>query len=138
MNPAHHIQSYRFWDVVTQWGLETLRHEHVVARVLAKAVVVDGLRVQSVDPQWESPGTFELRGHPMVGYVAQAGQLPIFIRSAALRHLQDIVSSAAVPNPQMLWEEFVTKQDLGAWLRASGIQPPSFWFETDYFSNFPK
>jgi hypothetical protein len=39
---SQHVESYRFWEVVTQWAQERLQHEHVVARVLAKAVVRDG------------------------------------------------------------------------------------------------
>ena len=51
MNLGHHVESYRFWDIVTQWARETLQHEIVVARALAKGVVRDGLRAQSVDPK---------------------------------------------------------------------------------------
>ena len=35
-------ESYRFWDIVTQWAAEKLQHEQVVARVLAKGVIRDG------------------------------------------------------------------------------------------------
>ena len=128
MNLGHHVESYRFWDIVTLWAMETLQHEHVVARALAKGVVRDGLRAQSVDPQWKSSGTFELRGLPYVGYVAKDGQIPIFIRSSALKHLHDVVENAATPDAQVLYEEFVTKQDFRAWLDQAGIAAPSFWF----------
>ena len=128
MNLGHHVESYRFWDIVTQWARETLQHEHLVARALAKGVVRDGLRVQSVDPKWTNKGTFELRGLPLVGYVAKDGLLPIFIRSSALQHLRDIVDNAATPDAQILFEEFVTKQDFHAWLTQVGIHPPSFWY----------
>ena len=37
MDIKHHVESYRFWDVVTQWARETLQHELVMARALAKA-----------------------------------------------------------------------------------------------------
>ena len=129
MNLAHHVESYRFWDIVTQWGRESLQHEIVIARALAKAVVRDGLRAQSVDPRWANKGTFELRGLPLVGYVAKDGQLPIFIRSSALKHLRDVEEKAVVPDAQMLFEEFITKQDFRAWLDQVGINPPSFWFD---------
>ena len=129
MNLAHHVESYRFWDIVTLWARETLQHEIVIARALAKAVVRDGLRAQSVDPRWANKGTFELRGLPLVGYVAKDGQLPIFIRSSALNHLRDVVEKAAVPDTRMLFEEFVTQQDFRAWLDQAGIDPPSFWFD---------
>jgi hypothetical protein len=131
MNLGHHVESYRFRDIVTQWARETLQHEHehIVARVLAKGVVRDGLRAQSVDSKWTNKGTFELRGLPFVGYVAKDGNLPIFIRSSALNHLREIVENAATPDAQILFEEFVTKQDFLAWLTQAGVNPPSFWFQ---------
>jgi hypothetical protein len=129
MNLGHHVDSYRFWDIVTQWARETLQHEHVVARAMAKGVVCDGLRVQSVDSKWANKGTFELRGLPFVGYVAKDGKLPIFIRSSALKHLRDIVEKAATPDPQLVFDEFVTKHDFLTWLTQIGVNPPSFWFE---------
>jgi hypothetical protein len=81
MNLGHHVESYRFWDIVTQWASESMQHEQIVARALAKGVVRDGLRLQSIDPKWVNKGTFELLGPPYVGYVAQDGNIPIFIRS---------------------------------------------------------
>ena len=48
---SQQVESYRFWEVVTQWAEEKLQHPNVVARVLAKGVLRDGLRVQSVDPK---------------------------------------------------------------------------------------
>ena len=125
---SQHVESYRFWDVVGQWANERLEHEHVIARALARGVVRDGLRLQSVDPRWTNPGTFELRGAPLVGYVAREGGLPIFIRSSALAHLRQIVETAATPNPQALAEEFVTKQDFLAWLAQAKLPVPSFWY----------
>jgi hypothetical protein len=130
MDLGHQVESYRFWDVVTQWARETLQHDHIVARALAKGVVRDGLRVQSVDPKWTNKGTFELRGLPYVGYVAKDGCLPVFIRASALNHLVDVVEHAAIPDAQTLFEECLTKQDFAAWLKQVGINPPLFWFET--------
>jgi hypothetical protein len=127
---SQHVESYRFWDVVTQWAQEQLQHEQVVARVLARGVIRDGLRVQSVDPRWTNPGTFELRG-PIVGFVAKEGVLPIFIRSSALNHLSAVVEQAVIPNPNLLFEEFMTKQDFEAWLKQSRIALPSFWFASE-------
>lgn len=126
---SRHVDSYRFWEVVAQWARERLQHEHVVARVLAKGVVRDGLRVQSVDPRWLNVGSFELRGAPLVGYVAREGDLPVFLRAGALGHLRDMVERAAVPDPALLADEFMTKQDFHAWLIRSHILPPSFWFD---------
>ena len=137
MHLGHHVDSYRFWDVVTLWARETLQHEHVVARALAKGVVRDGLRVQSVDPRWTNKGTFELRGLPLVGYVARDGQLPIFIRSSALTHLRDITDSAATPDAQTVFEEFVSKQDFLTWLLHTGLKPPAFWFSAVDYQRTP-
>lgn len=128
MNLSQHVESYRFWDIVSLWGRETLQHEVVVARVLAKGVLREGLRVQSVDPKWTKAGTFELHGAPFVGYVAQPGMLPIIIRSSALRHLREVVEKAAEPNADALFDEFVSKQDFRVWLLAQDIRLPSFWF----------
>lgn len=126
---SQQVESYRFWEVVAQWAEETVQHPNIVARVLAKGVLRDGLRVQSVDPKWSAPGTFELRGAPLVGYVAREGALPVFIRASALAHFRGIVERAATPDPQALFEEFVTKQDFLAWLGRAGMAPPAFWFE---------
>ena len=131
---SRHVESYRFWEVVAQWGRERLEHEHIVARVLAKGVVREGLRVQSVDPRWTNTGTFELRGAPLVGYVARQGDLPIFIRTTALAHLTSVVERAATPEPELLREEFIAKQDFHAWLIRSHLLPPSFWFDTPQFT----
>ena len=49
MDLGQYVESYRFWDVVVLWGRETLQHEYVAARAMARGVVRDGLRVQSVD-----------------------------------------------------------------------------------------
>jgi hypothetical protein len=125
---SQHVESYRFWEVVTQWAQERLEHEHVIARAMARGVVRDGLRVQSVDPRWTNQGTFELRGAPLVGYVAREGSLPIFIRSSALAHLRNIVEEAGAPSPQALGEEFVTKQDFLSWLAREKLPVPVFWF----------
>lgn len=132
MQLSQQVESYRFWEVVMQWAEEKVQHPNVVARVLAKGVLRDGLRVQSVDAKWSRPGTFELRGAPLVGYVARQGDLPIFIRAAALAHLREIVERAATPEPQVLFEEFVTKQDFLAWLARSELPPPAFWYEPEF------
>jgi hypothetical protein len=128
MDLGHHVESFRFWDVVAQWSRETLQHELIVARALAKGVIRDGLRLQSVDAAWAKPGTFELRGAPLVGFVARPGSLPVFIRASALRHLTDVVEKATTPEPLLLYEEFITRQDFRAWLAQTGLRAPSFWF----------
>ncbi|WP_374667892.1 hypothetical protein [Ramlibacter sp.] len=125
---THHVESFRFWDVVSLWARERLEHEHLVARALARGVVRDGLRLQSVDPRWLKPGTFELRGEPLVGYVAREGALPVILRATALAHLRSIVERGATPDPALLHEEFVTRQDFGAWLDRERLPVPAFWF----------
>lgn len=126
---SRHVESFRFWDVVAQWARERLEHENIVAQAIAKGVLREGLRVQSVDPRWLNLGTFELKGAPLVGYVAREGDLPIFLRASALTHLQAIVERAAVPQPELLADEFIAKQDFHAWVIRSHIRPPTFWFE---------
>lgn len=130
MTLSRHVESYRFWEVVTQWARERLEHEHIVAKVMAKGVLREGLRVQSVDPQWANVGAFDLRGTPLLGYVARPGDLPIFIRTTALAHLTSVVERAVAPEMEFLRDEFIGKQDFHAWLVRSHILPPSFWFET--------
>ena len=126
---SRHVESYRLWEVVAQWARERLEHETVIARVLAKGVLREGLRAQSVDARWLNVGSFELKGAPLGGYVARDGDLPIFLRASALAHLQAIVERATVPEPQLLADEFITKQDFYAWLIRSHIRPPTFWYE---------
>jgi hypothetical protein len=128
MELGQQVESYRFWDIVTQWGRETLQHEWIVARALAKGVLRDGLRMQSVDARWIDQGTFELRGEPLVGYIARKGGMPIFIRRTALKHLTDMVETAAEPDARLLHEEFVTRQDFHLWVKQQGLTPPAFWF----------
>jgi len=125
---SQHVDSYRFWEVVTQWAVERQEDAYLVARAMARGVVREGLRVQSVDSRWCKPGTFELRGAPLVGYVAIDGALPIFIRTSALAHLRSIVERAATPDPEALHEEFVTKQDFRAWLVMWDLPRPIFWY----------
>lgn len=128
MDVAHHVESYRFWDVVSLWGQETLKHELVIARALAKGVLRDGLRMQSVDPKWKGGSTFDLHNSSYVGYVAKEGSLPVVLRASALKHLFAIVEKAATPDPQVLHEEFVAKQDFRVWLESQDLFLPAFWF----------
>ena len=45
----HQIESYKFWDIVTLWAKEQLESEELVTRALAKGVIRDGLKLQSVN-----------------------------------------------------------------------------------------
>lgn len=125
------IESYRFWDVVSLWARERLVHEVVVARELAKGVLEDGLRVQSVDPEWTTRGTFDMAGNPYVGYVAKEGCLPIIIRASAMKHLTDIVEKGAEPNKDALFEEFILRTDFQAWLESTRSSPVEFWGQAE-------
>src|ERR1700730_623198 len=70
MPARHQVESYKFWDVVTLWAKEQLEAEEVIARALAKAVIRDGLRLQSTDIRWAKGAALELRGEPFVGFYA--------------------------------------------------------------------
>jgi hypothetical protein len=112
------VESYRFGDVVRLWARERLEHEIVVACALARAVVCDGLRLQSVDGRWlgndeagrrERP--VEFRGYPYVGYTARPeGPLSV-LRISALHHLLAIVERCEEPDLPGLFEEFILRED---------------------------
>ena len=51
MEPGQLVETYKFWEVAALWARERLENELVVARSLARGIVVDGLRFQSVDPR---------------------------------------------------------------------------------------
>lgn len=124
------VETYRFWDVVTLWGRERLEHEEIVARALARAFVVDGLRVHSLDPRW-TPGSdprVEFRGYPYVGYCAKPGDPPCIVRVEALQHLLAIVQRAEIPAREKLADEFIAREDFRHWAATTGLQLPAFWF----------
>jgi hypothetical protein len=126
MIPSQLVESYRFWDVVTLWARERLEHEIIVARALARGVVVDGLRVQSVDPKWFRANR-SLTGYPYVGYSAK-GDTPVLLRAEALEHLLCVARAAVEPSRELLADEFVAREDFLNWLTASGQSRPLFWF----------
>ncbi len=47
MNEGIYVESYKFWDVVSLWGRETLEHDVLVAKKLANGVIKQGLWMQS-------------------------------------------------------------------------------------------
>lgn len=67
MTARHHTESYKFWDVVALWAKEQLESEEVVARALAKAVIRDGLRLQSTDIRWVKARAMEFEGTTIRG-----------------------------------------------------------------------
>ena len=46
------VETYKFWEIVTQWAKERLEHEDVVARALSRAVICEGLPLNGVDKRW--------------------------------------------------------------------------------------
>jgi hypothetical protein len=122
------VETYKFWDVVSLWAREQLQHEQIVARALARGVVVDGLRFQSVDPRWVKADR-SLTGYPYVGYAARPDAQPVLLRAEALEHLLGVVRTAAEPLRDALTEEFVSRQDFRVWLEATKQALPSFWFD---------
>ncbi len=130
MTPSQMVESYKFWDVVTLWARERLEHEIVVARALARGVVIDGLRVQSVDPRWVKQDQ-SLSGYPYVGYVAAPGGIPVLLRAETLEHLLSVARSAAEPRAALLGSEFVMRSDFLHWLLATSQPLPEFWFSPE-------
>lgn len=126
---AQLIETYRFPDLVVLWGRERLEHDAIVASALARAVIRDGLRLQSASARWEnSPDkSIEFRGYPYVGYMAHPKAAMSVLRSSALAHLFAIVERGDQPNLDKLLEEFVSRDDFRSWLVGSGLPLPRFW-----------
>ncbi|MET0210592.1 MAG: hypothetical protein ABW220_16210 [Burkholderiaceae bacterium] len=127
MNPSQMVETYKFWDVASLWATERLENETVIARAMARGIITDGLRFQSVDPRWVKADR-SLTGRPYVGYAANPEKSPVLLRVEALEHLLAIVRQAATPTREGLAEEFVARDDFRNWLEATGQTPPSFWF----------
>ncbi len=127
------VESYKFWDVVTHWAKERLEHEETVARALARAVICDGLILNSVDKRWAIGGRekMELKGYPYVGYSPiSAGELMV-LRAEALTHLLSVVQKAESPSRQLLSEEFIVREGFKRWLVWADQPFPAFWFSKD-------
>jgi hypothetical protein len=130
MEVGHHVESYRFSEVVVLWARERLEHEIIIARRLATGFVKGGLRIQSRDPRWlsGSPGKVELLGYPLVGYSPVLGEAPVIIRDNALEHLLAVVNSGREPDLSLLHEEFILRAELLPWLKKNELTPPRFWY----------
>jgi hypothetical protein len=126
------VETYRFWDVVSLWARDRLEHEDIVARALAQAVILDGLKVQSVDPRWVKGNDdhIEFKGYPYVGFRAKPDAPMCLLRADALEHLLSIVRKADVPSREQLSEEFISREDFRAWVNEKNIALPHFWFGT--------
>ena len=127
MHPGQLVASYKFWDIAALWAAERLDNELVVARALARGVIVDGLRFHSVDANWVKPAR-SLTGFPYVGYAADATKPPVLLKAEVLEHLLAVVRQAAVPSRQILVDEFVLREDFYHWIKATRQMLPSFWF----------
>jgi hypothetical protein len=126
-NTIQLVECYKFWDIVTLYARERLEHDSIIARALARGVVVDGLRLQSVDARWLDAAR-SLTGYPLVGYSAK-GDAPVLLRAEALEHLLSVVRTAAEPQRDALDQEFVQRDDFGRWLKGIGQPLPAFWFD---------
>jgi hypothetical protein len=126
------VESYRFWDVATLWARERVEHENVVASALARGVICDGLRLQSVDDRWMKGNgrAVEFKGFPYVGYRADPKAPMCVVRASALDHLLGIVNRADVPSREKLSEEFILQKDFRGWLVRLNLRLPTFWFGT--------
>ncbi len=123
------VKTYRFRDVVVLWARERLEHEEIVARALARAVLCDGLRLQSIDGRWAQSGKpIEFRGYPYVGYTARPDAPISIIRASALAHLFAVVERGERPQFRRLHEEFIDQDDFRRWLLSAGMPLPRFWF----------
>lgn len=124
------IETYRFPDVVTLWARERLENEAIVVSALARAVICDGLRLQSIDERWaNSPGkAIEFLGYPYVGYTARPNGAMSILRASALDHLFAIVERGKEPVLKKLHEEFIERSDFHDWLLSAGLPLPRFWF----------
>jgi hypothetical protein len=127
LHPDQLVESYRFWDAVALWARERNESEAKVARVLARAVIVDGLRMHSVDTRWMQAER-AVTGYPYVGYAATGEGSPVRLRADALEHLLAVVRGAADPAREMLAEEFFLRNEFRTWLRSTDQALPAFWF----------
>jgi len=130
MDLRHMVESYKFWDVVTLWAKERLDHEDIVARALARGVIKDGLKCQSIDIRWVKDGkvNIEFRGYPYVGYCAESEGAMVILRAEALEHLLAIVQKGKTPLKKILKDEFIFKNDFRNWLEKTNQPLPNFWF----------
>jgi hypothetical protein len=126
------VDTYRFWDVVSLWARDRLEHEDIVARALAQAVILDGLKVQSIDPRWVKGNDdhLEFKGYPYVAFRAKPDAPMCLLRADALEHLLSIVRKADVPSREQLTEEFISREDFRIWVNGKDIALPHFWFGT--------
>ena len=124
------VETYKFWDVVTLWAQEQTDREEIIARAIAKAVICNGLPLNSVDKRWPKGerGKSDLRGYPYVGYRAIQGGPMVVLRVESLEHLLAVVRRAETPSREILAQEFILREDFARWLGEVEQPLPSFWF----------
>jgi hypothetical protein len=127
MNEGRYVESYKFWDVVSLWGRESLEHDVLVARKLANGVVKQGLRFQSKNPMWMDSRD-ELLSYPYVGYTVIESEGPIILKAATLAHLINVAEEKEDPSKIILTDEAVLKSDFKKWLVRTGQGFPKFWY----------
>lgn len=121
------VESFKVADIVRHWARERLVHEVIVGRELARGIIREGLRCNSVDPKWAEPTT-EFRGSPLVGFAARQEHPPVILRETALEHLLAVAREAVDPDLRLLGDEVVTRNDFRVWLVKTGRSLPRFWF----------
>ncbi len=131
MSLSQLVESYKFWDIATLWAKEKLEHEDIVASALARGIIRDGLKFQSIDTRWVKGKELEFRGEPFVGFVAKPGNSVAVLRADVLEHLLAIVRTAKKPSKKILKDEFILKDDFKNWLKETEQILPSFWFSED-------
>ena len=123
---SNNVESYKFWNVVTLWARERLEHEDIAASALARGIIRDGLKFQSIDTRWGDKKEIEFKGDPFVGFAAKPGNAVMVLRADVLEHLLAIVRAAKKPSRKILKNEFVLKADFKEWIEDSGQTLPSF------------
>lgn len=121
------VESLKFGDIVRLWGRERLVHEVIVGRELAKGVLREGLRLQSVNPRWFGIHK-TIHGGPIIGFSVRPGAPPVLINQRTLNHLRKVIETQCDPDDRYLSDEFVSRKDFQTWLITTGRAMPIFWF----------
>lgn len=124
------VETFKFWDVVSQWARERSEPEYLIAKVLVEAVVKGGLILNSENAQWLKPkdGKLEFRGYPLVGYSPIPGGELCILKEEVLRHMLDVVATGSEPSSNIIQDEFIHRDDFKKWLLFLGESLPRFWF----------
>ena len=130
MDTKYWVDSYTFGDIVRLWARESLVHEVLVARELAKEVVDEGLKLQSVNPK-HLESSASLRGEPYLGYSGLDRNSPVLLKADAFRHLCEVARGGLDASFDVLRYEFVTQTDFRDWLVHTVRPFPEFWFADD-------